>query len=84
MDQTADQIAEEIRQKRAALDENFQELEQKLRSLTDWKGQVRKHRGPLIAAALGVGYLVAKRLAAPSGSNLAANKFTARGKRRPH
>lgn len=75
MGHTADQIAAEIRQKRAALHENFQELEQKFRSLTDWKAQVRKHPGPLMAAALGVAYLVARRIVATSGSNSTVRKY---------
>jgi len=45
MEQTADQITHDIRSKRDVLRSNFEELEGKVKSLTDWRRHFEKHTG---------------------------------------
>jgi hypothetical protein len=59
MGQTTDQIAADIQDRRDALRSNFHELENKAKSVTDWKQHFEKHPGIMVAAAIGAGALVA-------------------------
>lgn len=59
MSQTPDQIESDIHKTRAELHSNLQELEQKVKSATDWKQVFTKHPGAMTAAAFGVGALLA-------------------------
>jgi hypothetical protein len=55
MGKTSDQIAEDIHQSRENLKLNLQELETRVRSVTDWRGYAKKHPGAMAAAALAGG-----------------------------
>ena len=59
MGQTTDQIAADIQDRRDALRSNLHELENKAKSVTDWKQHFEKHPGIMVAAAIGAGALVA-------------------------
>jgi hypothetical protein len=59
MGQTTDQIETDIQHTREDLRSNLQELEQKVKSVTDWKEQFQNHPGTMVAAAFGAGALVA-------------------------
>jgi hypothetical protein len=59
MGQTTDQIEADIQDKREALRSNFDELENKVKSVTDWRRHFEKHPGTMMAAALGAGALLA-------------------------
>jgi len=52
MGQTTDQIASDIAQTRADLKSNLEELETRVKAVTNWRSQFRKHPGPMILAAL--------------------------------
>ena len=58
MDQTADQITHNILSKRDDLRSNLEELEGKVKSVTDWRRHFEKHTGTMIVAAFASGALV--------------------------
>ena len=59
MGQTTEQIANHIDSTREDLKANFEELEYKVKGMTDWRQQFQKHTGAMIAAALGGGVILA-------------------------
>ncbi len=59
MSDTADQIATHIRDTRDDLSANLSELEDKVKSVTDWRQQYQKHPGAFLAVAAGAGLLLA-------------------------
>ena len=59
MGETAGDIENEIDDSRHALQENLEELEQRMRDLADWRTHVRRHPGPMVLAALAGGMLLA-------------------------
>ena len=78
MSSRTDQIKSEIQGNRDALRTNFEELEQKAKSVIDWKRHFAKHPGAMLAAALAAGALLAtlgarrpggQRSALPSGEH---------------
>lgn len=62
MGQTTDQIATDIHQKRADLQSNLEELENRMKAVTDWREQFRRHPGALISAAVVGGMLLSSLL----------------------
>jgi len=52
-------IEQEIREVRAGLGRNLDELQDKARDLADWRTHYRGHTGAFIGAALGAGFLLA-------------------------
>jgi hypothetical protein len=58
MGQTTDQIASDIHQKRADLRSNLEELETRMKAVTDWREQFRRRPGAMIVAALVGGVLL--------------------------
>jgi hypothetical protein len=58
MGQTTDQIESHIETQREGLQANLRELEDKVKSATDWRQQFQKHPGIMVAAAFGVGVLL--------------------------
>lgn len=60
MDQTTEQIEGQIRDKRQALRSNLQELEDKARSVTDWRQQVRVNPAAMLAVAFFGGMFAAR------------------------
>lgn len=58
MAQTPEQIESYIDRKRRDLRSNFEELEDRVKAVTDWRQLVRNNPGPMLAAALGGGLLV--------------------------
>jgi hypothetical protein len=62
MGETTDQIATDIHQKRADLQSNLEELETRMKALTDWREQFRRRPGAMITAALVGGVLLASML----------------------
>ena len=52
MGKTTDEIATDIDQTREQLKANLEELETRVKALTDWRGQFRKHPAPMVIAAL--------------------------------
>ena len=59
MGQTTDQIIASIQQTRAELRSNFEELEYKVKSVTDWKQYFQKRPATIVAVAFGVGAAIA-------------------------
>jgi hypothetical protein len=59
MGQTTDQIATDIKHKQEDLRSNLQELEHKVKSVTDWKQHFQNHPATMAAAAFGAGALIA-------------------------
>jgi hypothetical protein len=59
MGQTTDQIETHIEQKREDLSSNLEELEQRVKSVTDWRDQFKKNPMTMIGIALGGGVLLA-------------------------
>jgi hypothetical protein len=59
MGQTTDQIETHIEQEREDLGSNLEELEQKVKSVTDWREQFKKNPMTMIGIALGGGVLLA-------------------------
>ncbi|HEY1423112.1 MAG TPA: hypothetical protein VGF20_06655 [Candidatus Acidoferrum sp.] len=57
MGEKSDQIEHEIRQQRNELSGNFDELEQKVKHLVDWRAQFDERPGTMIALAFGGGVL---------------------------
>ena len=58
MDKTTDQIATHIDQTREDLKSNLEELESRMKAVTDWRTQVGRHPLPMIIAALLGGVLL--------------------------
>ena len=58
MGETTDQIESHIENKREDLQSNLQELENKVKSATDWRGYFQKYTGTMVAAAFGGGVLI--------------------------
>jgi phage shock protein A len=58
MGETADQIVTEIDQTREDLKTNLEELETRVKSVTDWRAQFERHPGALLAAAMVGGVLL--------------------------
>jgi hypothetical protein len=59
MGQTTDQIETDIKQRREDLRSNLEELENKVKSVTDWRQQFQNHPATMVAAAFGAGALLA-------------------------
>ena len=59
MRETTDQIESCIEDSREDLRSNFQELEDKVKSITDWRWQLQNHPKAMISAAFGGGLLLA-------------------------
>jgi hypothetical protein len=58
MGQTTDQIANDIDQTREDLKSNLEELESKVKSVTDWRSHFQKRPGSMVVAALVGGVLL--------------------------
>ena len=56
---TTGDIESDIEAKRSDLRANFEELEQKVKSVTDWRQHFRKRPGTMLTAAFGAGALLA-------------------------
>ena len=59
MGQTATQIESHIESKRADLTSNLRELENRVRSATDWREQFQNRTGTFLGLAFGGGLLLA-------------------------
>lgn len=59
MGQTSDQIENQIETRREDLRSNLEELEDKVKSATDWRQQFRNNTGTLLVVAFGGGLLLA-------------------------
>jgi hypothetical protein len=68
MGERADQIEQNIRHERDVLENNFSELEQKVKNAFDWHSQFEEHPGVMLGLAFAGGALVAAVL--PSGSSI--------------
>lgn len=58
MGETTDQIENHIETKREDLHSNLKELENKVKSATDWRQYFQKYTAALVAAAFGGGIVV--------------------------
>ena len=58
MGENTNQIEQEIRQRRAALGRNLDELEDRARELADWRTHYGKHHGAFLGAAFGLGAII--------------------------
>ena len=71
MGETTDQIERQIEQKRNQLNQNFNELEQKVKAAMDWRRQFDERPGTMLAVAFGGGVLLS---AMVGGSRSASRK----------
>jgi len=62
MGQTTDQIEDVIDQTRENLKTNLEELETRVKAVTDWRSQFRKRPGSMVVAALVGGALLSSML----------------------
>jgi len=58
MGERSDQIEQEIRERRNELNDNFGELEQKIKRAVDWRSQFQQRPGTMLAVAFGGGALL--------------------------
>jgi archaellum component FlaC len=58
MGQTTDEIESDIDQSREALQSNLEELETRVKDVTNWRSLVRRHPVPMFVAALAGGMLL--------------------------
>jgi hypothetical protein len=75
MGQTTDQIEDHIEGKREDLKSNFQELESRVKSATDWRTYFREHSGAALAVAFGGGLLISALMS--KGSSTSSPSVTA-------
>jgi hypothetical protein len=68
MDERPEQIEQHIRHQRSELEDNFSELEEKVKGAFDWKTQVEERPGVMLGAAFVGGILLAALL--PSTSSI--------------
>jgi hypothetical protein len=68
MGETTDQIENHIETKREDLQSNLKELENRVKSATDWRQYFRKHTGTMVAAAFGGGVVVSAMLGKRRGA----------------
>jgi len=68
MGEKPDQIERQIAETRSELSDNFSELQDKMRSVVDWRSQFREHPGTLLAVAFGGGVVLAALLPSPRRS----------------
>jgi hypothetical protein len=83
MGETTDQIENHIETKREDLHSNLKELENRVKSATDWRQYFQKHTGTMVAAAFGGGVVVSAMLGKRRGtgpSPLASSNARTRGK----
>src|SRR5882757_4459768 len=83
MGETTDQIENHIETKREDLHSNLRELENRVKSATDWRQYFQKHTGTMVAAAFGGGVVVSAMLGKRRGagpSPLASSNARPRGK----
>lgn len=88
MGETTDQIENHIETKREDLHANLKELENRVKSATDWRQYFHKHTGAMVAAAFGGGVVVSAVLGKRQGtgpsptspSAVASSGARARGK----
>jgi hypothetical protein len=57
-----EEIRRSIVEHRRELADSVEEFRTRVRVLTDWRRQLNEHRGVAIAAAVGVGFLVGRRI----------------------
>ena len=67
MDKTTDQIANDIDRTRDDLKANLEELETRMKSVTDWRAHFEKRPAALLAAAMVGGVLLSTMLGKRSG-----------------
>ena len=65
MGETSDQIERHIQQTRNDLSENFNELEEKVRTAVDWRAQFEERPGTMLGLAFGAGVLLSALLPSP-------------------
>jgi Protein of unknown function (DUF3618) len=68
MGKTTDEIATDIDQTRADLKANLEELETRMKAVTDWRSHFRKHPGSMVVAALVGGVLLSSMIGKRSPS----------------
>jgi hypothetical protein len=59
MARTKDEIEAHLERNRAELRSNLEELEQRVRSVTDWRGRFRNNPAICLLLAFGGGFLIA-------------------------
>jgi hypothetical protein len=63
MGEASDQIATHIDQTRDDLKSNLEELETRVKAVTDWRGHMRKHPMAMLVATLAGGLLLSALMA---------------------
>jgi hypothetical protein len=83
MGETTDQIENHIETKREDLHSNLKELENRMKTATDWRQYFQRHTGTMVAAAFGGGVVVSAMLGKKTRSGplpLASSNARLRGK----
>ena len=58
MGEASDRIATHIDQTRENLRSNLEELETRVKAVTDWRAQIRKHPGAMVVAVVAGGLIL--------------------------
>ena len=80
MGQTASQIETHIENKREDLGSNLRELEDKVKSVTDWQRQFKSRPLVFLGLAFGGGAVLASMVGRPSGARRSTSNFVAENK----
>jgi hypothetical protein len=67
VDRATERIGQELDRERELMRSNLAELEDRVRSVIDWRRQFAGHPGPWLAAAFGGGLLIALLVRRPAG-----------------
>ena len=84
MGEATSQIEAHIETTRAELGSNLQELEQKVKSVTDWKHHFQKNPMTLLGVAFGGGILLANMLGGRKNSRRARGVYNSSVESQPH
>jgi hypothetical protein len=77
MGETTNQIENHIAETRSELNENFTELERKVKNAVDWRSQFEERPGTMLGIALGAGVLLSAILPAPRRRRRSSSSYDA-------
>jgi hypothetical protein len=75
MDEKSSQIIDEIAATRDKLGDNLNDLESRMRQVTDWRTYYERHPLVFVGAALGGGFLISKAFSGSNGGSTHAPRY---------